>query len=416
MEKFKFSNKDKINQLPRTPGVYCFGDKRGILYIGKASNLRERVKNHFLQSTYRDNLFIALVEKIGLIETQSEIEALLLESRLIKQHQPRYNVTWKDDKNYFYIGIAKEELPRVFITHRAEPKPKTIYVGPFVEGTALKKTLKTLRRIFPYYTAKKHPNKPCLWCHLNLCPGPNPVKSECQKIIKNLILFLKGKKQSVLKNLKREMETASKREDYEKAARSRDQVEALENILSHSKIFPLANLKEWGKTERELKNILKTAGKIKKIEAYDVSNIQGKEATASMITFIEGSPDKNLYRKFKIKISGSPNDIAMLEEALLRRFSHSEWPYPDLILIDGGKAQLNIAIRSKVQNPKAKNIKIASLAKRHNELFIEGRKKPILLETLPREIFNLILQLRDEAHRFAISYHKKLREKVLLKN
>ncbi|MDO8424604.1 MAG: UvrB/UvrC motif-containing protein [bacterium] len=415
MNKFKFSRLKNISELPRGNGVYCFKNKRENLYIGKASNLRERIKNHFLQSTYRDNLFINLVKKIGFIETNSEIEALLLESQLIKQCQPKYNVMWKDDKNYFYIGVTKEELPRVFITHQIEQKTKTIYIGPFVEGTALKKALKTVRKIFPYYTAKNHPPKPCLWCHLRLCPGPDPVKSDYQKNIKNLVLFLRGKKLSVLKNLKREMGIASEREDYEKAARFRDQIGALENILSYSKIFPLPPSGEWEKTAKWLKDALRIGGEINKIEAYDVSNIQGQEATASMVTFVRGLPDKNLYRKFKIKISGSPNDIAMLKEALSRRFSHPEWPNPELILIDGGKAQLNIAIKVKIQNPQLKNIRIVSLAKKHNELFIEGRKNPLLLEALPREIFNLILQLRDEAHRFAISYHKKLRERVLLK-
>ena len=206
------------------------------------------------------------------------------------------------------------------------------------------------------------------------------------------------------------MKTASSSQDFEKAAKLRDQIKSLENIISHS------------------------AKKItERMEAYDVSNIQGKYATGSMITFINGQPAKNFYRKFKIKIAGKPNDTAMLKEVLSRRFNHPEWPFPDTILIDGGKAQLNVALKLKNSNTKLplaeakvkkrteasspsnlKNINLMALAKKHNELFMEWKKKPVLLKDMPREFSNLILRLRDEAHRFAISYHKKLRAKALL--
>ena len=165
-------------------------------------------------------------------------------------------------------------------------------------------------------------------------------------------------------------------------------------------------------TQKVLQKILRTKKEISRIEAYDVSNIQGREATGSMITFLNGKACKNFYRKFKIKVSGKPNDIAMIKEVLSRRFQHKEWGLPDLILIDGGKAQLNAALQCLGLG--TRRFKVVALAKRKNELFIEGRKGPILLKSLPREVFNLILQLRDEAHRFAISYHKKLRETILL--
>jgi len=156
--------------------------------------------------------------------------------------------------------------------------------------------------------------------------------------------------------------------------------------------------------------------RFKRIEAYDISNIQGKEAVGSMVVFTQGKPDKNQYRKFKIKIEGKPDDIAMMEEVLSRRFAHPEWPYPDLILIDGGIAQLNVAKRTKNKKQKTKNIPVMALAKKENKLYVENKKEPLLLKTMPREIFNLILQLRDEAHRFAVSYHRKLRKKILLSN
>ena len=241
------------------------------------------------------------------------------------------------------------------------------------------------------------------------------LKKECQKNAENVFKIFQGEKIQVFKNLKKEMREASKLQDFEKAAKIRDQIKALEKILANAKIFePRLPQADWQRIQEILKRILKSKREISRIEAYDVSNIQGKLATGAMVTFINGKPEKNYYRKFKIKFSGKPNDIAMLKEILFRRFNHPEWPYPDLILIDGGIAQLNAALKVKSQKSKVKTIEVVALAKRKNELFIEGQKKPILLKTLPREIFNLVLQLRDEAHRFALIYHKKLREKKLL--
>lgn len=415
MDKFKFLGKDKTAKLPKNSGVYCFKKGRELFYIGKASNIRDRVKNHFQQPVYRNGLFINQIEKIGFVETNSEIEALLLEAKLIKKYQPKYNIFWRDDKNYFFVGITKEKLPRVFITH--QPRLQTTsyklqaeYIGPFVEGRSLKKTLRFLRRVFPYYTARRHQKNPCPYCHLNLCPGPNPDLKKYRKNIKNLIDVLKGKRQSVLKNLRREMQEASNQKLFEKAAEVRDRIRSLENIITNIRVIetPFSPREDWRKTRKILQKIVKLRRKISKIEAYDVSNIQGKEATGSMIVFFEGKPNKNLYRKFKIKFTKKPNDLAMMEEVVSRRLKHQEWPLPDLILIDGGKAQLNAARRCLTSG--VKQIKIIALAKRKNELYIESRRSPLLLKSLPREIFNLILQLRDEAHRFAIAYHRRLRK------
>ncbi|MDO8663738.1 MAG: UvrB/UvrC motif-containing protein [Candidatus Wildermuthbacteria bacterium] len=408
-EKFKFLDKNKISLLPKTAGVYCFRAGNKILYIGKAINIRERVKQH------KEGFVLNQVKRIGYIETGSEIQALLLEAKLIKRYQPKYNVIWKDDKNYFYVGITKNPLPRVLITHQTSEKCSR-YIGPFVEGNALKQVLKILRKIFPYYTlrhgsgqAQKHPDKLCPWCHLNLCPGPNPNAEEYRKNIKNLVLFLAGKKHSVAKNLKKEMAVASKKKDYEKAARLRDQISALEKIISNAKIFPNA---------RHVRTKPWLSSRVwRRVEAYDVSNIQGQYATGSMVVFINGKSDKSQYRKFKIKIGGKPNDVAMIKEVLSRRFNHPEWPYPDLILIDGGKAQLNAAMLTtknyKSFDPELRTeglkTKVMSLAKKKNELYIEGEKQPIRLDSLPDSLKFVLLRLRDEAHRFAIGYHHKLR-------
>jgi excinuclease ABC subunit C len=188
--------------------------------------------------------------------------------------------------------------------------------------------------------------------------------------------------------------------------------------MSHTSVIeaPKTKSDEWLKTEQILKRLLGLE-KVSRIECYDISNIQGNQATGSMVVFTNGSANKNEYKKFRIKMENKPNDIAMLKEVLQRRFAHSEWTYPEVILIDGGKAQLNAGINSKseARNPKQiQNIKVISIAKKNKDLYIEGRDGFIPLKTLPREIYNLVLQLDDEAHRFAISYHKKLRKKNLL--
>jgi len=439
MEKFNFLNKDKINQLPKTLGVYTFKKGAKLLYIGKAANIRERVKNHmqrpvaFWEQTLLRQGFGG---QVGYIKTDSEIEALILEANLIKKYQPKYNVVWRDDKNYFFVGVTKEAFPQIFWTHQTKIKQSTInnqqltinYVGPFVDGKALKQTLKVLRKVFPYRTCRSLPKWPCLWYQLGRCLAPcllesklgklipggkTQIKKDSQRNAKNLLKILEKGKIQVLKDLKKEMKAASAFQDFEKAAKIRDQIGALEKVLAHAKVFEefyLTQKINWLQIQKILQQISKTKKSVARIEAYDVSNIQGKLATGAMVTFINGLPDKNFYRKFRIRISDKPDDIAMLKEVLSRRFKHPEWPYPDLVLIDGGIAQLNAARKSKIQNPKSKKIPLIALAKRKNELYIEGQKKPILLKSLPREVFNLILQLRDEAHRFAISYHRKLRE------
>ena len=410
MEKFKFLPKDRLQRLPKNPGVYALKNGGKFLYIGKAFNIKGRVKNHFSKPAYRDNLFLNQVQKVGFLKTDSEIEALLLEAKLIKKYQPKYNILWRDDKNFFHVGITKETFPRVFLTH--QPKPKATYLGPFVEGRPIKQTLRLLRKVFPYYTVKNHAKTPCLYCQINLCPGPHPDIKEYKKNIKNLVSVLKGKKKSVLQKLKKEMRSASWLQDFEKAAQMRDQISSLERVFSHATIFEEIREDDWRKTQKIFQGLLKIKREISRIEAYDISNIQGKQATGSMITFIKGAPNKNFYRKFKIRIEEKPNDIAMIKETLSRRLKHPEWPFPDVILIDGGKAQLNAA-QLTITNHQLP-IPVIALAKKKNELYLEDRKKPILLKTLPREIFNLILRLRDEAHRFAIIYHRKLRKKALI--
>ncbi len=471
---FKYVNKSEFIKIPHKTGVYLFKDKsRKILYIGKATNLKERAKNHFQQPSFQDNLFIKKVVKIGYIKTNSEIEALILEANLIKKHQPKFNIIWRDDKNYFFVGITRENFPCIFITHQIKLKTinyklETDFVGPFVDGKALKETLKILRKIFPFRSCNIIPKRPCLWYQLSRCPSPCllksnlgsqlpsakiKIKNECQKNAKNIMKIIQRGKSQVINNLKREMKVAAKTQNFEKAAKIRDKIHALEKIISHAKIFESQEIilpeENWDKTQKILKNLLGIKGKISRIEAYDISNIQGQQATGSMVVFVGGKPNKSQYRKFKIRFDGKsrtrakphtvrdgaklgagltpyrsaaggtgtgPNDTAMIKEILTRRFNHPEWPFPDIILIDGGKTQLNAALNIANQHKSAEpaSIRVMALAKKKNELYTENRKQPTLLKALPREIFNLILKLRDEAHRFAINYHRKLRKRALI--
>ena len=450
MEKFKIEPRLKIEKLPKTAGVYLFYENSDIIYIGKAINIKDRVKNHFLQPTYKDNLFANNVDRIGFIETGSEIEALVLEASLIKKYQPKFNAVWRDDKNYFYVAITnwkvrpsnfgRSDLPMVYITHQ-KSNINTQYIGPFTEGNALKKTLKYLRKVFPYYTASRHPEKKCTWCHLNLCPGPNPDLKEYKKNIKKLILILQGKRKTVLYSLKKEMQELSKQKKFEEALKVRDKISSLEQVMAHTHVIENqkfiarsdpAMLNKWKKTEKILQRLLNVKKSISKIECYDISNIQGTQAVGSMVVFVNGAPDKSQYKKFRIRMENKPNDIAMLKEVLQRRLLHPEWGYPQVMLIDGGIAQLNIGIKTKNEsyqkirdsvfsdttktNNTVKNIKIISIAKGKRELLIENQKQHIPLKDLPQEIYNLIVHLDDEAHRLAISYHKKLRKKYLLTN
>ena len=326
---------------------------------------------------------------------------------------------------------------------------KAVYIGPFVEGNALKKTLKYLRRIFPYYTTQKHPNNACTWCHLGLCPGPNPNLPDYKKNIKKLKLILEGKRRIVLNNLKREMQAFSKIHKFEDAGKIRDRMNNLQQVMAHTKVIENTKIENavWYNTQKILQGMIGLDKEVSKIECYDISNIQGKYAVGSMVVFVNGAPDKGQYKKFRIQMKQSPNDIAMLKEVLTRRLLHPEWGYPEVMLIDGGIAQLNMAIKAKnevlrnltaVENRrKIKNIKVISIAKGKRELLIEGpafadgnfgkaensrvltkatagKAAKIPLKNLPQEIYNLIVHLDDEAHRFAITYHKKVRKKALL--
>ena len=543
---------EQLNRLPGSPGVYLMKDASGtILYVGKAINLHNRVRSYFNATQKLTPKLQRLVSRIADIDffiATSEQEALIIELNLIKQHHPRYNVNLKDDKTFPYLKIdINEEWPRIYVTRRLEEDGGR-YFGPFTNARSVKQTLKVLQNIFPFRICSRtitgQAPRPCLEYHLGRCLAPCTGAVSCTeytRVIKEVILFLEGKHEKVVRELKTKMDNAAENMDYEKAALIRDQIDAINQVIEGEKIaatirgeqdviafiqdrdrayvqvlfirrnkligresfllqgtlqeesqqimasfikqyyssnpnippllllqHPLEEnlvIKDWlqgrkgarveihvprrgtkkqlidiavenarqGFEQLKIKELVSSKGldyalaeierelKLKslplRMEAYDISNIQGTSAVGSMVVFEKGKPKPAHYRRFKIKSVSGANDYAMLQEVLQRRFKHSArsdtatdtWSIlPDLVLIDGGKGQLNAALS--VLQETGSSIAVASLAKENEEVFLPRRKKPVIL---PRSSpgLQLLQRLRDEAHRFAISYYAKVHRK-----
>ncbi len=435
--------KEKIEKLPKNAGVYIFKDRSNqIIYVGKANNLKNRVKSYFNKNiSYRTKALLNEANNLEYIETKSEPESLILESQLIKKHQPKFNVLMRDDKNYFFVGITKERFPKIFITHQPRAKSQQLIatlIGPFTDGNSLKQTLKLLRRHIPYCTCLKPHKTPCLNSHINLCAGFCCIKNttldqnnikDYNKNISHLKSILTGQQKNLLEGIQKEMAQTARNQNFERAAVLRDQIQAIENIFEHKLVQLPASSSRLSaqKSLSELKNLLNLKIVPKRIEGYDVANIQGLDATASMVVFINGKKSNKDYRQFKIRTKFTPDDVAMLKEVLIRRLAHSNkrdpstklgtnWALPNLIFIDGGLGQINTAQR--ILKSIKLNIPLISLAKGTNTIFIaknirSNKKTALRLKDLPQNSGNLILQIKDEAHRFARRYHHKLRDKII---
>jgi len=440
----------KNNILPENPGIYLFKKGKEILYIGKATSLRDRVKSYFssdLMATRSplivDMVFIA--DKIDHIETDSVLEALILEAELIKKHQPKYNTKEKDNKSFNYVVITKEDFPRVLIIRGRElfggkrsflesskrrdleePNKKLstlnfqlfTYYGPYTNGNQLKEAIKIVRKIFPFrdkclpvLTANslqlKANLRPCFNYQIGLCPGVCIgliTKKEYQKTIKNIKLFFEGKKKQILKNLEREMNNLAKNQEFEKANNVKKTIFALNHIQDVALIKKdYFSGKRAGLKSSE-RSVLEEE-KNPRIEAYDVAHLSGTDNVGVMTVIENGEINKNEYRKFIIRNSNG-SDTDALKEILERRFKHTEWSFPQIIVVDGGKAQINVA-RKILLNRK---IEIVSVLKSeyHKPKAILGSKK------LTEKYSSDILLANSEAHRFAIKYHKSLRDKKFL--
>lgn len=416
-------NVESYKSLPNFPGVYLFVNKESkVIYVGKAINLKNRVGSYF-QKNLLDNKTQALVSnisKISFVEVSSDIEALLLEAKLIKQYQPFFNSRLKDDKDYLYIIFTKEDFPKVITGRKHDTRESLIYFGPFTTATATRDTLRLARKIFPFRTTcRPNSNKACLSFHLGLCPGVCigvVGKTEYQKNLKKLEKFLNGETTGLMKKLEMEMEAASKAGKYELAAKLRDSLlaikkttrryEEVEKYLSGPNAIETLYLDQ----AKSLAQVLHLRSQLKRIECYDISNFQGKESVGSMVVLQNGKINKSEYRRFKIKTVSKINDTASIAEVLTRRFKNV-WELPDLIVVDGGRGQLNAA--QTVLNQFNLKIPVIGLAKKNEEIYRTDSKLTLKLARNSPAIL-LIQRIRDEAHRFAISYHRKLRSKLFL--
>jgi excinuclease ABC subunit C len=550
----------KIDHLPTNPGVYLFKDKKGmILYVGKAGNIKHRVRSYFQKPTGKDVKTLTMLEKVADIDTivtDTEKEAYILENNLIKEHRPRYNVKLRDDKNYPCLRLSvEEEFPTLSIVRRIK-KDRSVYFGPYPSATSLKETLKLIRSLFPIRTCREtkfsHRLRPCINYEMDRCVGPccgkiDPI--QYREIVHQVRMFLEGKNKDLVERLKKRMEEESVQLHFEKAAKIRDQIRHIEEVIEKQKIvsrdflnqdvigfhrqdhtiivYPLfvrggkllggkgftlpssglpdeevlssflhqyyregkfiphqilipkavpeqGLVEQWltdlkGKSVRVLvpvkgdkKYLLQMAcenaekfllaeAEIEKnqeklletlreklhlkriprrIEAFDISNLQGGYAVGSMISFEDGEPAKERYRHFKIKTIEGADDYGMMYEILLRRYQKADQvnDLPDLVLLDGGRGQLNVA-QEVFKELKIKEIDLISLAKGRavtEPLLFRSRKSeekifhPQYKEPLTfgrhSSLLHLLDRIRDEAHRFAITYHKKMRSRETIKS
>jgi len=445
----------KPRVIPNDPGVYIFRRGDTPIYVGKAAVLKNRVSSYFKKNPgWKVEELRREATRLEFIKTPSEIEALIKESELIKKYTPKFNVLMRDDKSYTYIGVTSGQFPRFFFSHQpfliqnAKIKNQNYsakfksnpdkYIGPFVERGLLKDTLRLLRDIFPYCTCKKPHAGKCVNAQIGRCPGyccqkdrettSNEI-NEYQKNIRSIVSILTGKRNSILKNLKSEMRKASKEQQYENAAKLRDQIYGLESLAEHRGIARHQRAETpYHKIDRVLQSIFGAKEPVRRIEGYDIANISGADSTASMVVFYDGKPDKSQYRKFKIKTVIGPNDVASQREVLRRRLAHSEWEYPDLVLIDGGKPQLN-AVLPLLNTKQFRKIKLAALSKppkkffsrapsgpgqNEDMLYISGRSLPLAVKTFPPPVMHFLQRIRDESHRFARVYHNLLRKQSIL--
>ncbi|MGD9116746.1 MAG: excinuclease ABC subunit UvrC [Dehalococcoidia bacterium] len=541
---------EQLRGLPNSPGVYLFKDAEGnIIYVGKASSLRQRVGSYFgdgQKLTPKTRRLVSRIADLDYFVTASAQEALILELNLIKQHRPRYNVNLKDDKTFPYLKIdLGEDWPRVHITRTLQANGGR-YFGPFASARSIKRTLKLLKGIFPFRSCTREitgkDTRPCLEYDLGRCLAPCVGKAsrrEYDEVIRQLILFMEGKQEKVVRQLESRMNKAAEAMDYERAARLRDQIQAAREVVEGQRIaariqgeqdviafaperdqafvqvFFIRNskligresfvlqgtryeepskimssfiqqfyafaphipprlllqhpvedkdtLEEWLSVKRggavkiqvpqrgskkqliaivaknarqgleqlkikqlaapqalsralaEIKQELDLPSPPRRIEGYDISNIQGKDAVGSLVVFEKGKPKPAHYRRFKIKTVPGADDYAMLAEVLRRRFKRAEnasgtWAVkPDLVLIDGGKGQLGAALKA-MRETGADDIPAAGLAKENEELFLPGRSKPVVLPPTSPGL-QLLQRVRDESHRFAIGYHHRVHRK-----
>ncbi len=400
--------KKKMKRIPDGPGIYFFlGKNKKVLYIGKATSLRDRMRSYFATDLHevRSPLIanmVAVAVSIDWRKTDSVLEALLLEASLIKTYKPKANTDLKDDKSFNYVVITEEEYPRVLVIRgknlKEAPTTKKIF-GPFPHGMQLREAMRLIRKIFPFRdTCKPQQGRPCFNFQLGLCPGVcNGMvdAKEYRRTIRHIVLLFEGKKQQLLKAINKEMRVAAKDERFEEAKELHRQMYALQHIQDISLI------------KEEYRSATLATDRSKRIEAYDVAHLRGSAAVGVMVVVEDGEANKAQYRKFKIKTAKAGDDSGALKEILSRRLGHDEWPLPRLIVVDGSTAQINAARNVLAEYGMA--IPVVGVVKdeKHRPRNISGDRE--LIKDRERDI----LLANAEAHRFAVGYHRKTSRKEL---
>jgi excinuclease ABC subunit C len=443
---------EKVKQFPSAPGVYIMKDAQGVvLYVGKAKNLKNRAGHYFTKAAIEDprtSDLVKLIADIDYLPADSEVDALLLEARLVKDIQPRFNVELKDDKTFPYLQIRiREDFPRVEFTRKPRRSGVRLY-GPFTSARTLRQAIRVLQRIFQFRTCSLDIDaddsrwrwfRPCLLHSIRQCTAPcnfRVTKEEYRKQIRALRLVLEGKKARLLREMERDMEEASKALQFERAARLRDDIAALQALGQRGdverdmqpEVFPIDPKKGLA----GLRKVLGLSQTPRTIEGVDIAHLGGSDTVASLVSFIDGLPFKPGYRRFRIKSVQGIDDFASIREVVTRRFRNAhggtgvspvrsrdrrdagpteEQVFPDILLIDGGKGQLNAAQDAfavlGVEPPC-----LISLAKREEEIYRPGEAEPLRLSRHAAAL-RLLQYVRDEAHRFAQHYHHLLRRKKL---
>lgn len=423
----------KVRQFPTTPGVYLMKDAEGkVIYVGKAKNLRSRAGSYFTSIAAVERRTAELVKHIAdidFIPTDTEVDALLKEARLVKDIRPRFNTDLKDDKTFPYLQIRiGEEFPRVEFTRKPRRRGVKLY-GPFTSARSLRAAVQVLQRVFKFRTCsldikssdpKWRWYRPCLLASIRQCTAPCNLRvsrEDYRKQIRSLRLVMEGKKARLIREMKKEMETASAALLFERAAKIRDEIDALGKLELRGEadrdIQPEAFHTDPRKGLIGLKKALGLGAVPRSIEGFDIAHLSGQDTVASLVSFLDGLPFKNAYRKFKIKSVEGIDDFSSMREVISRRYgkAHDDWATPDIVLIDGGKGQLNAALDAfrmlGIEPPT-----LISLAKQEEEIFRPGESESIKLSKHSAAL-RLLQFVRDEAHRFAQHYHHQLRHRRL---
>lgn len=425
---------EKVKAFPTTPGVYLMKDAAGVvLYVGKAKSLRNRASHYFTRAALEDPRtrdLVPLIADIDFLPAESEVDALLLEARLVKDIQPRFNVELKDDKSFPYLQIRlREDFPRVEFTRKPRRRGVKLY-GPFTSARSLRMAMQVLQRIFQFRTCSLDIAegddrwrwfRPCLLHSIRQCTAPCNLrvsKDDYRRQIRALRMVLEGKKEKLLARMRRREQEAAANLEFERAARLRDDIAALSKLAQRGEVhrdaqpevFPI----DPKKGLKGLRQVLGLKETPRTIEGVDIAHLGGQDTVASLVSFIDGLPFKPGYRRFKIRSVEGVDDFASIREVVTRRFSRlaaGDELFPDVLLIDGGKGQLNAALEAFRLLDRESPV-LLSLAKREEEIFRPGASEPIRLSKHAAAL-RLLQYVRDEAHRFAQHYHHLLRRKKL---